>query len=377
MKKLFLIAKWELKEKFLHKSFIIYFFISQLLLFLTLSLTSENYQTSNSPRTIGVVAPTSIDIKELIKSVDESENIIIKINKNDFLTSGKELDIERLLFKEHFDFIIAGDSLKLNLFYSDYLDNYDVINLQSKLLNVFSEKTLNGRKFFLNKISPANNLSITSFLNKLGINLIFIFIILVSGNLFLRSFSYEKSNKIIEILLSSTSSNILILGKSIGLFVFVIIQLCFWLLSSYLFGNNLINITLFNFETLSLFFIGLIFYVTVFTGLGTLVNYESDTNLVMGIISLFLILPLLAIKEIVYFPHSIISTFLTYFPFTSTSTLIIKSGFLSINSSELIISLTLLIFFIFLISKIISILFEQSIQNLDRNHTFGIFSKKT
>ncbi len=377
MKKLFLIAKWELKEKFLHKSFIIYFFISQFLLFLTISLTGDNSEPSNIPKTIGIVTPTIINTSKLIKSVNETNSLIIKINKNDFLTESGSLDYNKLLFAEHLDFLIANDTKGISLYYSGFKENSEVIEVQSILLNTLSNDIYNNTKFNLKKITPIGNFSINTLINKLGINLIFIFIILVSGNLFLRSFSYEKSNKIIEILLSSTSSNILILGKSIGLFIFVIIQLFFWLLTSSLFGNSFLNSTLFNFEILSLFFVGLTFYVTVFTGLGTLVNYESDTNLVMGIISLFLILPLLTIKEIIFFPNSIISTFLTYFPFTATSTLIIKSGFLSINFNEIIISLSLLIIFIFLISKTISILFERSIQNLDRKNTFCKFSKKS
>lgn len=376
MKKLFLIAKWELKEKFLHKSFIIYFFISQFLLFLTISLTGDNSEPSNIPKTIGIISPSTLNTSKLIKSVNESKSLIIKINKNDFLTESGSLDYEKLLFAEHFDFVIENDTNGISLYYSGFIENSKVIEVQSILLNTLSADLFNNSKFNLKKITPIGNFSITTLINKLGINLIFIFIILVSGNLFLRSFSYEKSNKIIEILLSSTSSNILILGKSIGLLIFVLIQLFFWLLTSSLFGNSFINNTLFNVETLSLFFVGLTFYVTVFTGLGTLINYESDTNLVMGIISLFLIIPLLVIKEIIFFPNSIISTFLTYFPFTSTSTLIIKSGFLTISRSELIISLSLLLFSIFLISKTISFLFERSIQNLDSQQTFWKFSKK-
>ncbi|MFH0733932.1 MAG: ABC transporter permease [bacterium] len=389
MRKIILIAKWELKEKFLHKSFLIYFFITQLILFLSLSLTKNESTEISSPSPIGIINNSGYNITPLLmqlNSVVDSNNVpeflIINLNKNRYKLQYNQNDFEKFLFDENFNACLYIDSTNYKLYHSAFFSQSKILVFNKYLLSFMANNpnrpfNSNNISFSFIELTAKQTFKLSSLLNNLSINLIFIFVILISGNLFLRSFAVEKSNKLIEVLLSSTNAKTIIIGKSLGLFCFVLFQTFIWVLTSVFTGNNIFFLSVNTVWIIIFFIFGLILYVSIFTGLGSLINNESDSNMIMGIISFFLILPLLFIKELFYFPNSNISSFLTYFPLTSPSSIFIKSSVSVINTQQYVLTLSLLLIFIFLLIKLISYFFEFSIQNFgQKTNIFDMFNSK-
>ncbi len=384
MKKIILIAKWELKEKFLHKSFIIYFLITQLLLFLTLSITKSIPNPQNSPSPIAIVNNSNYNLSPLLKQLNSAvdsnntpEFLIINYSKKYQRLNFTKNDLERLLFEDNFSACLSIDSNKINFYHSSFLQPDKILRFNEYLLafttnNFLSKSNSNDFSFKFTLLTNKHSFNISSLLNNLSLNLIFVFVILISGNLFLRSFAVEKANKLIEMILSSTDAKTIIIGKSLGLLSFVLFQTLIWIITSLFTGNNFFSFSISTIWIVLFFVFGLILYVSIFTGFGSLINNESDSNMIMGIISFFLVLPLLFIQELFYNPYSGISTFLTYFPLTSPSAIFIRSSISAINTQQYVLSLCLLIIFISLAIKSISYFFELSIQNL--GHKSGFFN---
>nr|HPN38690.1 hypothetical protein [Melioribacteraceae bacterium] len=105
-----------------------------------------------------------------------------------------------------------------------------------------------------------------------------------------------------------------------------------------------------------------IFYILFFLVTSLITKHESETNIILSIVTFLLVLPFLFIDKLIYTQDTFISYFLQYFPFTSFPALIIKSVKPIINNEQIIIAITVLIISIgILIYYISKFLFSASI----------------
>ncbi len=200
---------------------------------------------------------------------------------------------------------------------------------------------------------------------------IFIFIFLF-GMTILRSVSVEKSNRIVEVLLATTSPKQLMLGKIIGIGLSAFIQFIFWVLIIGL-GLYFMRETLFpdlldasqmnvtellkeganqtyqesqyamkeynefvelvfdriHFVNMTSFFIvffllGYLFYGAIFAAIGATSGSESDGQQFILPIIFLLFFALYAGYYSLYYPESPLTTFFHYFPFTSPVVVMVK-----------------------------------------------------
>lgn len=384
MKKVYLIARWEYLEKIKNKSFLFSMFILPLIIigfsFLPTILEQEE---DLSTKAIGI-------IQENIDLYDALENSLSKFKTNDnqpaFLLRRIDADdIERAIEKgenlvneKTLDGIliirkIASDSFKIEY----RANNITAIRLINRLENASNQSITNWRLKNSNinpqilKLIEANYSLETIKISKKGQTRIrseqayviifgFVFLlyfsIIMSSSLLVRSIAEEKSNRIIEILVSSSETTELMLGKVIGLSALGITQLMFWGLLIISFAGPFI---LQNFQNVNIglsliyFLLGYIFYASLFVGLGSIANTEQESQSIMSILYLIIILPVIFSFQIMENPNSTLANILTYIPLTTPTVIVIKLNVIGISLIEEILTL-LLMFFSILISSYLS-----------------------
>ena len=173
-----------------------------------------------------------------------------------------------------------------------------------------------------------------------------------SGYLF-SSVLQEKSNRIIEVLLSYANSTQVMGGKILGLGFLGVAQILIWLGITYIITQsglivmqeisylNLTNALFF----LLYFCLGFLFYGAIFITVGSLSTNEYDTQQVSQLLRMVAIFP--AVLSLIVFsnPESTIIRILSYIPFLTPSFMIMRIP-LSSDSMEFDILLTTLIMII-------------------------------
>jgi len=271
-------------------------------------------------------------IKELIKS-----NIadIVVVLETQLIDSGNtkfyhrnNIGIEQVSKVEQIIFDVVKnqriENLQLNKDDLEYVRK----NLNTQLYEISEQGEMEEMDMFVKYVIPG----IFMFVLLLGI--------LTSSQLLVTSVIEERSNRIIEILLSSVNTKELMAGKILGIGLLGIIQISFYLIIIIIlgiFGSSYLPIELnisqlFSFKILwyLLFFIlGYFMYSTIYVSLGSLFNNERDAQQTIGFFSLFAIIPMYFISFIMTNPESIITKVLTLIPPITPFFMIIHIGMLS------------------------------------------------
>ena len=194
------------------------------------------------------------------------------------------------------------------------------------------------------------------------------FIIFLYGVQVMKSVTEEKSNKIVEIIISSVKPIHLMLGKIIGIAGVVLTQLVIWGLvyavvsasfnafmgaeatGTGMFSEMLTALKAYGSQfdlgqfifLFSLYLIGgFLLYSAFFATIGAVVNNDSDTQQFIMPVSLPLIVGLLSISYVIQAPNSMISFWLSIFPMTSPIVMAARLSF-GVPLWELLLSLFLL-----------------------------------
>ncbi|MBI1836254.1 MAG: ABC transporter permease [Flavobacteriia bacterium] len=254
--------------------------------------------------------------------------------------------------------------------------------------------------------------------------IIFIFIFLF-GMSILRSVSIEKSNRIVEVLLGSTTPNQLMIGKIIGIGCSALVQFLLWFIiigvglyfmREMLFPNLLeasnLNITQMtaemqnqtyqeqffvnkeynqfvelvyeriNFSSMTVYFllffiVGYFFYGTIFAAIGATSGSENDGQQFVLPLILLLLFALYSGYYVLENPNSELSLFFNYLPFTSPVVVMVKlaQGFEPGHVYEIFISLLLLIISSFLVLNIAGRLYSNGILQFGHRIKWSQFFK--
>jgi ABC-2 type transport system permease protein len=176
--------------------------------------------------------------------------------------------------------------------------------------------------------------------------------IFTASGYLLQGLSEEKENRVMEILLSSVSTNQLITGKVLGLGVSGLIQMAFWLLSAWgllqlasgTIGGMFTNM---QFPT-SVVVLGLIYYILgyflfaiLMAGAGAIAPTVRDAQQMSVAFSLLAAIPFVLMTFIIENGDHIVNKILTLFPFTAPLTVMMR-----LNSGvpvwEIVVSVILL-----------------------------------
>ncbi len=363
MKKIRTIAHWELMGKIKSRSFFIFSVIFPIF-FIFLGLSPLFDKTPNeSPIVIGI--SSSEELTEIF--IDQIEQRDPFSHQPDFIS----IKLENLLSPTQIDSIITNTGIDAvitiptspkhihnsALLSSRFVTEQKINKLENGIKNtlILSEAKRHGIQ--ISSISNAleniklktnfldNGETITAenilsrFLQSYFWIMLLTFSIMISGGLFVRSLLEEKSNRIIEILLSSSSERQLLAGKilglgSLGLFQLAIWTICISLFSS--FSGNELNFT----EELPLklfyFLQGYLIYTSVFIGFGALANTNHEAQQISSVLSTLLIIPMLLVANIIEAPNSGLSDILAYCPFTSPATMLALISSSSISVAQVV-----------------------------------------
>lgn len=213
--------------------------------------------------------------------------------------------------------------------------------------------------------------------------LIYMFIFMY-GVQVMRGVIEEKTNRIVEIIISSVKPFQLMMGKIIGIALVALTQFALWIVltlllltlaqsaflpdqellsqgtyqqmemqaeginSNEMLGEAILFMANFNFlEFISVFifffFGGYLLYSSLFAAVGSAVDNETDTQQFMLPITIPLILAFLMAQAIIENPAGPIAQWFSIIPFTSPIIMVIRVAFQSYETWELLLSMALLV----------------------------------
>jgi ABC-2 type transport system permease protein len=179
-------------------------------------------------------------------------------------------------------------------------------------------------------ISDQNNSSRSAFFLALGMMTVLYGMIIIYGNLVMRSVIEEKQSRIIEVLLSSIRPFDLMLGKLTGIGLVSLTQVGLWLGSLFLLsavsaapaftGSSFqlppVNPFLVVFF-LIFFLLGYFLFSTLYLVVGAMVSAEEDAQQLQMPVMLSAVIPMLLLEQVLRQPSSLFSTVLSLVPLFS------------------------------------------------------------
>lgn len=270
---------------------------------------------------------------------------------------------EIVVYRPDFNPLSAGednnkieDIIKMNLL----KDQGQIANLVNSYPN-FEMEILNSEP----QRDPSHQL--TFFLPYI-VTFLFYIVILTSASLMLNSVTNEKSNRVIEILLTSITPLQLLTGKFFALGLTGLLQTIVWsgsgLLLLRLAGNSLSLPVEFQLPA-SILFWGVIFFIcgyalfaSLMAGIGALVSNVREASQATTIIVIPLVIPLMLLSPIIEKPNGALSVFFSLFPFTSPVTMMTRLSAGNVPVWQLLLAVGILVFCSIWVIKSISRLFQ-------------------
>jgi ABC-2 type transport system permease protein len=403
MKKILTIARWEFLEKVKTKAFIISLVITPLIIIMfsilpTLLTQKEDLRT----KLIGVVDTSGIYFYKLADELEQYKLDDIQPNYILLNLADNEKSLEQLKIEadkdvtdnkiEGFLLILNGGTDSLEVEYrSEKLGGFkDVRRFEQKINKIRIQSELNARG-----IDPASVDFIQSGVNIEQIKIeksgkegkqnflvvffsAFIFIMLLmmmviySGQLLVRSLIEEKSNRLIEILISSCTSEQLLAGKILGLSALGLTQIIIWsLIGITLVGGAVIPPAAFdNILIMLVYFItGFIFYTRIFVGIGSIVTTEQEAQQMTTYISLILILPVVVAMPAIQNPESMMVKVMSYIPLTIPSIMLLRFKIAPVPLIDIIITLSIMFVSTIVTLKIAAKIFRIGILSYGKKPT--------
>lgn len=179
--------------------------------------------------------------------------------------------------------------------------------------------------------------------------IVFMALIILLSYLMIASTTEEKENRTAEMLLTCVRSRVLILGKIAAIAVLGIVQIAViavpLIIFYRLFPNSITlpgNVTLSQVPldpaaiTIAAAFLiaGFIFYTSFIVGVGALFPNANEAGRFLGLIMIWVYVPLYALSLVVSSPHALIVTFFTYFPLTAPTTVLLRNAVGTISLGE-------------------------------------------
>ena len=372
MKKIWIIIKWEFLNRarsklFLFTTFLFPIFLVGILYIPTLMMEIE-------PGNITTVALVYEDpISSLIDRFKEKVDSSFRLGNGNpqylFNRMTNEVDAMDSVAKKSFDgyLFIPNDILESGVvnYYSHSLSNIKLYNQLRRSLNQIVienrmieqnidvalvgslSKNIVFETFEVDKsgLASEGDALISFFIPTLFVMILFM-TIFMSGQLLLRSVMEERTNRTIEILLSSISADQLMAGKILGLGMLGLVQMIFYLIIGFItaYFKDIPIIEFGQFPLFMIYFItGYIFYSSIYATMGTFFSSEQEAQQTSGLISIVAVLPIIFASYFITNPGSNLTVGLCYFPPITPFMMILRLGTGTVERIEIIFTTLLLI----------------------------------
>ncbi len=376
MKKVFEISKWEFLEKVKTRAFILSLIITPALVILISiggTLLSANEQETT--KAIGIIDSSMVYYFPLSQALedyklDNGQPAYVVFNLNHTTENFKE-NVEaadRDVYKNKIAGYILlanyGDSLDVQYRSSNSGNFKDVQRIENAVKEVrikigLSKLGINPELLsssFGNitvdqvTVKEGNQVKQSDFLSEFLSAIVFIMLLLMmiiySGQMLVRSLVEEKSNKLIEILISSCTPEELLAGKILGLSALGLFQMFIWTcIGIALAGSSVIPPSAFNnfFIMLVYFILGFLFYTALFVGIGSIVTTEQEAQQITSYLSLFLVLPIAVSASAIFNPNSVLVEVLSFIPLTIPAIMLLKINVIDVPAVEILSTIFIMI----------------------------------
>jgi ABC-2 type transport system permease protein len=395
MRKINSIAKWEFLEKVKTKAFIISLIVTPIIIIsFSIIPTLLSDRETESTKAIGIIDSSNVFFPEFINEIENykltnNQPAYVVINLTESNKSTSELiskadqkvlnsSLEGYLLVETF----RNDSVKIQYRSMGFGKTKDLVNFEKVVSNILIRKNLMELGYspenleFLEtnitidkvKIDLKDNGSNQDFSMVFFSSFIFILLLMMmviySGQMLVRSLIEEKSNRIIEVLVSSCSPDELLTGKILGLSLLGLTQLFIWILIGLsLIGGAVVPPEIFTNIGLMLvyFILGFIFFSTLFVGIGSIVSTEQEAQLMTTYLSIILIFPIVFAVPAIENPDAFILKIFSFIPFTIPSVMLLRINIAQVSIIDIWITIVILLFSIVIMIRICSKIFRIGI----------------
>jgi ABC-2 type transport system permease protein len=194
--------------------------------------------------------------------------------------------------------------------------------------------------------------------------LILFFAIFLASQMLMRSIITERSNRVIEILLSSITPKNLMTGKILGLGLVGLTQLAFYLLVAFAIGR-FGGMAIFGPDRLAYFLVyailGYFFFAAIFAALGSMFETEQEAQQVAGLFSLIPILPLIFSVYVMSRPDDMLIRIVSLIPLLTPFLMIIRIAISEVPWWEIAATIVVLASFTVLMMRWAGSIFRATI----------------
>ncbi|PKO09903.1 MAG: hypothetical protein CVU40_08435 [Chloroflexi bacterium HGW-Chloroflexi-2] len=387
MKKTLIVLKNELLTTIKRKSFILTLLLLPLIgLIFTLvvgnrdqtsgitSLISKLTTTEEEKLSIGLLDDTRNitkipdELKDQIKLYTTKESANIDLGSGfikafyfipeDYVQKG-----EIVVYRPDFNPLSAGNDNYL----IETLINSALLSENPEIMNLVST----APKFKTELLSPEPQRDpghqLTFFLPYI-VTFLFYIVILGSSSMMLNSITNEKSNRVIEILLTSITPMQLLSGKIVALGLVGLLQTIVWsgtgLFILRLSGRSFALPIEFQLPTSILvwgiifFILGYILYASLMAGVGALVSNLKEASQATTILVIPMVIPLVLLAPVIQNPNGALAIFLSLFPFTSPVSMMTRLSAGNVPFWQILLAIILLLVSAYWIVRSVSSFFR-------------------
>jgi len=404
MKKILAVAKWEYLEKVKTKTFIISLIITPIIIILFSVLPTILF-SEEAPKVevIGVIDTSGVYFKDLVDQLNQyiladGQNNYVLINQSlknknfEELKAAANENVRKNLMEGCLILYYAGSDSVYAEYRTKTLGNFKNVGrfeeairsirlkkkledegVDTKYINFFQDRVVVEQM----KIEEGGKVSDMDFITTFFISIIFILLLMMmvvyTGQMLVRSMIEEKSSRLIEMLVSSSTPDELLTGKIIGLSLLGLTQIMIWfLIGISLVAGALIPPAAFNnlFPMLLYFILGFLFYASLFVGIGSTVNTEQEAQQITTYLSLVLMLPVVIAMPAIQNPDFIVTKIFSYIPLTIPTVMLLRLNVENVSQLEIILTLSILVLSIFIVTKISAKIFRIGILSYGNKPTF-------
>ncbi len=388
MNKTFLVFQNEFLTTVKRRSFIITLFLIPLVGFVVVWFTGGFGENIQSQQITDMLIPSTektffgvVDLNNLIEEIPDgySDSLILYQNEDEAIAALEE-NLVSAYYVIQPDYVNQGKISFVQQEFNPLTDSnasYMIEDLLSRaLLKDHPEiipRVLNLYNLNYEILSPEPerdpNSELTFFLPYI-VTMLFYMVIMSSASLMLNSISNEKTNRVMEILMTSIKPNQMLLGKIMALGLVGLLQTVIWSGAGYLLlriSGRSINLAAGYQLPPSILFWGILFflsgyalYASLMAGVGAMVPNLKESSQATTILILPMIIPLILLSPIIENSNGPLAMTLSFVPFTAPITMMTRLSAGTVPIWQLITSLVLIFVTAYLVIRSVAGLFRAN-----------------
>ncbi|MDA3860813.1 MAG: ABC transporter permease [Melioribacteraceae bacterium] len=403
------LIKRELREKLLSKAFIIMTILLPVFMFGIIGIQTFIMSFDSEKSVVEIIAESET-IAENLKGVIGEWNFIKDSTVIPMINSMSQMEFDDYVNKKQTDLLsekisgiifIPNSALedKKIKYYSKTPKNMRLLEridnpinrvlveeyFQSKNINPeelqYARMSVNISSF---KISEGEEIKEEGYGN-LILSYLFSFLLYISllmmGSMVMQTVIQEKSNRIVEVLLSSVTSKELMIGKILGAAITGLLQMAIWIspvilvasTSWFMLPENItIDITFLQVAYLLVnFFLGLLIFVGLFATVGSIFEDPQDAQSGMWPIMLLVMIPFFISMSMIENPSNPVATIASMSPFAAVIVMPAKMAMVDVPLWQIVLSTLVNVATVFAIFPIAGKIYRVGIMMTGKRPSWG------